>query len=557
MQRHLQESRRVGRIIAIQFSAIQLLVACGALWGITVSKPSWAQTVPQTPSPTQRVVSLPPPPARDTTAIATPAHVPLPKRATKPFNGSESLVDGMSAFLPPLSATQPPITEQVAAPPPAIGLPTLPPLPNALPNALPSAEAAVPQANAYSGSSMPRMTQGAHPSMGYGSLPVPPAGAINTLASHSRDPTSVDLPSLEVPSSEVPSLEVPVADLNAMPEAEVFPAGRLVAVVGYEHILAGDMAVFVEPIIEQNRAKIPTGEEEKKVRSQLTRQALRQYVEIKAIYQEFFRDMVGTVPPKELAATRKQVVTKAGKIFYEKQVPVLMEKHKVNTLAELEQKLADKSLSLTAFRVQFIEQVLASELERKLIPNKFEIDRQDLIDAYRDAKNAEKWNVAGRVRWQQLTVRFDKHATSQEAEARIKELGDEVFYGKPFEAVAKQSSEGYTASEGGVYDWTTEGSLKSKELDHALFTLTPNELSQIIKDDIGLHIVKVLEREEGHVQDFTEAQVELRESLSEERRRKEVRAFRDRIMDRTTVWTLWPQDIPGSRPLSEALGKTE
>ncbi|MEO8272347.1 MAG: peptidylprolyl isomerase, partial [Aureliella sp.] len=377
--------------------------------------------------------------------------------------------------------------------------------------------------------------------------PVSSAGPTNTLTSHSQNLNSVDLPSLELPQ----------ASLDAMPEAEEFPAGQLIAVVGYEHILAGDMAVFVEPIIEQNRAKIPVGAEERKVRSQLTRRALPQYVELKALYQEFFRDMVGTVPPKELAEAKKKVETKAGKIFFEKQVPVLMEKYKVNTVAELEQKLTDKSLSLTTLRGQFIEQVLASELERKFIPAKFEVDRQDLIDAYRDDKNTEKWNISARARWQQLSVRFDKHATRQEAEARIKELGNEVFYGKSFDAVAKQSSEDYSASAGGVYDWTTQGSLKSKALDHTIFILAPNELSQIIEDDIGLHIVRVLEREDGHVQDFTEAQVELRESLSEERREKEVREFRDRIVDRTTIWTLWPQDIPGSRPLSEALGKTE
>lgn len=534
MQRHRTKSRRVGR-----FSAIQLAVAWGSLWGVSVPQPSWGQTVPQAASATQRVVSLPPPPGHGTTAIATPAHVPLPKNLTAP----ESLVEGMSEFLPPLPATQTPTTQQTASPPPTFALPTLPPLPNALPKA----ESSFPQANASPANSMPRMTQSAQTSMGYGSMPVPPAGVTNTLASHS----------LGVTGDALPGLEVPEANFGAMPEAEEFPAGRLIAVVGYEHILAGDMAVFVEPIIEQNRARIPAGDEEKKIRSQLTRQALRQYVEIKAIYQEFFRDMVGTVPPKELAETKKKVVTRAGKIFFEKQVPVLMEKYKVNTLAELEQKLTDKSLSLTTLRGQFIEQVLASELERKFIPQKFEIDRRDLIDAYRDAKNEGKWNVAGRVRWQQLTVRFDKHGTREEAEAKIRELGNEVFFGKPFEAVAKQSSEGYTASDGGVYDWTTQGSLKSKELDHALFVLTPGDLSQVIEDDIGLHIVRVLEREEGHIQDFTEAQVELRESLSEERRSKEVREFRDRIMNRTTVWTLWPQDIPGSRPLSEALGTTE
>lgn len=477
----------------------------------------------------------------------------MSKRLAEPTPGNtgsssspspESLADELSELIPPLPTSQQSITERLPTSPTALGLPALPPLPNAPLGA----QSAIPQANADQNGSMPRLTQSAPASMGYGSRPSPPTGATNTFVSHSQELANVELPGLGFSTTES----------NTNPEAEEFSAGRLIAVVGYEHILAGDMAVFVEPIIEQNRDKIPTGDEEKKIRSQLTRQALRQYVEIKAIYQEFFRDMVGTTPPKELAETKKMVTTKAGKIFFEKQVPVLMEKYKATTIAELEKKLQEKSLSLTTLRGQFIEQVLASELERKFVPDKFEVDRHDLINAYRDPANRQRWQVAGRVRWQQLTVRFDKHPTRQEAEAQIREMGNEVFLGgKPFESVAKQSSEGYTASEGGNYDWTTQGSLKSTELDQALFEIAPNSLSQIIADDIGLHIVRVLEREPGHEQDFTEAQVELREELSEERRTKEVREFRKRITDRTTVWTLWPEDIPGSRPLVEALGTTE
>ena len=83
-----------------------------------------------------------------------------------------------------------------------------------------------------------------------------------------------------------------------------FDAGTLIAVVGTEHILAGDMHVFVEPIIEKNRSKI-TPDQEKQLRANLVRQALAQYVEIKALYQEFFRDMVGNKPPKEVAEMQR------------------------------------------------------------------------------------------------------------------------------------------------------------------------------------------------------------------------------------------------------------
>jgi hypothetical protein len=209
-------------------------------------------------------------------------------------------------------------------------------------------------------------------------------------------------------------------------------------------------------------SKFASPEDEQKIRNQLTRQSLRQYCEIKAIYQEFFRDMVGTVPPKELEETKKKVVTRAGKIFFEKQVPTLLKKYKVETLQDLERKLNEKSLSLSTLKGQFIEQVLASELERKYVPDKFEIDRQDLLNAYQQPTNQDRWKVAGRVRWRQLTVRFDKHPSRAAADTKIRELGNEIFLGgKAFDAVARQSSEGYTANEGGRYDWTTQGSLKS------------------------------------------------------------------------------------------------
>jgi len=393
-------------------------------------------------------------------------------------------------------------------------------------------------------------------------VPTPAYVPLNSIPSNTGPATSsipVNNPPPAGPNASGLTNLIPPAFGNGAvdtnPAAEEFPAGRLIAVVGNEHVLAGDMAVFVEPIIEQNRARINSSEEEQKIRDQLTRQVLRQYCEIKAIYQEFFRDMVGTVAPKQLQETKDKVVNRAGRIFFEKQVPVLMDKYEVATIQDLERKLNEKSLSLKTLRGQFVEQVLASELERKYVPDKFEIDRQDLLDAYLADKQQNLWNVAGRARWRQLTVRFDKHSSRQEAEDKIRQLGNEIFLGgKSFEAVARQGSEGYTASSGGDYDWTTQGSLKSKQLDQALFSLPLNSLSQVIADDIGLHIIEVLEREEGHVKDFPQAQAELRERLSDEKRSKEVRAFRERIMQRTTIWTLWPEDIPGSRPLAAALG---
>lgn len=324
----------------------------------------------------------------------------------------------------------------------------------------------------------------------------------------------------------------------------------LICVVGTEHILAGDVLVFVEPIIEENRKSIPPSQEDA-VRRQLIRKYLTQYVEIKALYLEFFREAPGKSPAERKEA-QQGILTKANKLFYERQVPNLLKKNGVADLKSLEEKLRTKSMSVAMLRKQFAEQALAFEAERRHVPEDIEISRDELLNYY--AVHAEDWQQAGRAKWRQLTARFDRFPDKPAAKSAIELMGNEVFLGgKPFEAVAKERSQGFTASEGGVVDWTTQGSLKSKPLDQAIFSIPPRLLSQIIEDDIGFHIIEVLEREDAHTVTFEEAQLEMREKLVNAKKSELSQAFRKKVMDRTVIWTRWPEDIPGSRSLADVL----
>lgn len=338
------------------------------------------------------------------------------------------------------------------------------------------------------------------------------------------------------------------------PLTEEFKDGQLICVVGEERILAGDMRVLIEEVIEKNRSRInPT--QERELRVQLTRQALAQYVEIKAMYQEFLREMSGNAAPKELKEAKQKISTRANKIFYEKQVPALLKKHDARDLAMLEQKLREKSVSILLLKNQFMERVMAQQLEQSKVREEYDIDRDDLLKYYEEHQS--DWVRPATTRWRQLTIRFDKHPTRSEAEQLIIDLGNEVFLGgKPFTAVAKQRSEGFNASSGGEYDWTTKGSLKSAKLDEAIFSYPIGKLSPIIEDEVGMHIVEVLERKADHTVSFEDAQVDIRKKLSEQKRQQEIEKFREQVMKRTTVWTKWPEDIPGSKSLVEALGDT-
>lgn len=351
-----------------------------------------------------------------------------------------------------------------------------------------------------------------------------------------------------------------VQNLTAELDVKKLESGTLVAVVGEDPILAGDLSAYVEPVIDQYRSQFRKPSDEDIAREQIIRQVLKSYIEVKALYQEFFRDASGGATPDKMEDMKRNVTTRAGKIFFEKQVPTMLKSYDVKDMQELEVKLNEKAMSLTSMRSTFIEQVLGSELERKYVPEKYEISRDELLRYYQE--NQEKWEEPAQAKWQQLTIRFDRHEGDRDVvERKIKELGNKVFLGgQSFESVAKQASEGWTAAEGGNHDWTSKGSLKSKELDEALFSLPPNRLSQVITDSSGMHIIRVLERTPQRRKPFTEAQKEIRESLSNERKEKVATEFRKKILARTSVWSLWPDDlkekVPHVRALDEATGKS-
>ncbi|MGN6547451.1 MAG: peptidylprolyl isomerase [Aureliella sp.] len=336
-------------------------------------------------------------------------------------------------------------------------------------------------------------------------------------------------------------------------EEEALKDTDLICVVGSEHILAGDMRVIYESHIEKILDQL-TPAQEKMIRERYTRDALKQYVDIKALYLEFFRENAGnTSSPKELKEVRDKISVKARNVFYTEQVPNLLKKYKVNDLRSLEETLRANSMSVKQMERQFIEQVLATQAEMRHVPKEKEIEitPDELMKYYEE--HAKDWDRPGKARWRQLTARFDRFPTREAAKAGIETMGNEVLFGGNFEAVARQKSQGFTAEKGGVYDWTTQGALKSTQLDQAIFSIPPRLLSTVIEDDIGFHIIEVLEREDASTLSFEDAQEEIRKEIAKTKIGEMREAYHRKVMERTVIWTRWPEDIPGSRSLSEVL----
>jgi len=325
-------------------------------------------------------------------------------------------------------------------------------------------------------------------------------------------------------------------------EAVSLETALIVARVGPEVVLESDL---LTPKALDWLASVSAGlkpEQIRELRMQICKQVIHQHVETLLVFVDACRE----IPADKLPEVRQSV----DKAFDEQMLPNLMKEEGAANSLEYEQMLRTKGQSLDRMKKQFFERGLAQEWLRKNVKADGEIPHADLIAWYH--AHLADYDYPARAKFEALTVKTGLKHSRQEAWDMVASMGNEVLAGRPFAEVAKARSEGPTAATGGGFDWTGQGSLASKRLDEAIFSLPVGQLSTIIDDESALHIVRVTERQEAGRTAFVEAQHEIRKNLRDERRQKSMDEYLARLRERTPVWTIFDGSGGGSSDMLTA-----
>ncbi|NLE38854.1 MAG: hypothetical protein GX621_12590 [Pirellulaceae bacterium] len=302
---------------------------------------------------------------------------------------------------------------------------------------------------------------------------------------------------------------------------------RILGRVGPEVVLAGEvMALFVNHNIEKLKEPIPD-----EFREELLKNWLVRAIVTKLMFVEAKR----SIPSENFGPVEKQIQA----YFEKEEVPRLMEKAKLTSAAALEERLALLGTSLEWQKKLYTERTLGQQWMLSDGGFKKVISPEELLAYYR--RKASDFDRPARARWEELVVRVSPVTSKQEAWQKLAELGNQVLGGLPFAEAARRGSEGATAAEGGVREWTTRGSLASREIDRALFGLPVGQLSPIIESNVGLHIIRVVEREEARRIPFTEVQEDIREAIQNERFEENFQNYVAKLKDKTRVWTIYDE----------------
>ncbi len=305
---------------------------------------------------------------------------------------------------------------------------------------------------------------------------------------------------------------------------------RYLATVGPHVVLLSD----VLPELEEILAKLPPDMPEslrKQYRQKILEQLVRREVQTKLILIDIQRNL-----PKE---AQEHIQQQLDERFEEVEIPRLMKEHKAKTRAELVEKLRSRGSSLQEAKRRFSQKVMVGQwIQRQL--GEEEITLDEMLHYYQT--HAKQYEYQAKVRWQEIVIPYGEKRTREEAWRLLAWIGNQLLRGASFEQMAKKYSEGITSEQGGVRDWISQGALASEELDRLLFSLPPGQLSPIVELDKELRIVRVLQRKPAGRTSFLEAQAEIRKKLQEQKRRKKLEEYLERIRRGVPVWTVFDQE---------------
>jgi peptidyl-prolyl cis-trans isomerase SurA len=116
------------------------------------------------------------------------------------------------------------------------------------------------------------------------------------------------------------------------------------------------------------------------------------------------------------------------------------------------------------------------------------------------------------------------------AEAKARELLDQIHKGAKFEDVAKKSSDGPTAADGGVLGAFKRGSL-SKEIEDKVFNMKKGDVTDVIRTKQGFIILKVLDHVEAGIPPQKDVEQQIQEAIYYERLQPALRAYLTKLRE--------------------------
>lgn len=175
--------------------------------------------------------------------------------------------------------------------------------------------------------------------------------------------------------------------------------------------------------------------------------------------------------------------------------------------------LSAQGMTLQRYRDRIKAELQKSQLVNKEIRGRVSVPPEE-VDHYYEL-HREDFKTGERVTVRDIFFRVEPTDSDGEV-ARIRGKANEVRQlavgGRGFDELAKQFSEGPGADKGGLLGTFARGELEG-EMEPVAFSLSPGQLSEVVRTDKGFYILRVDKIEPPGYRSLDEARDQIRETL--------------------------------------------
>jgi peptidyl-prolyl cis-trans isomerase C len=192
---------------------------------------------------------------------------------------------------------------------------------------------------------------------------------------------------------------------------------------------------------------------------------------------------------------------------------------------QFETTLANMNLTESSLKAQIAQQMEIRELVDKEISSKIDITEKE-TRAYYDGNTAQ-FKRPEEVHARHILIKVDPKSDDQtkaEARKKIEGIKKRADSGEDFAELAKETSEGPSAPNGGDLGFFTRGRMVPP-FEKAAFALEKGQISDIVETRFGYHVIMVVDRQEEKLLSYEEVKTKLAAKLRNDQIQDRVRTY--------------------------------
>ncbi len=209
----------------------------------------------------------------------------------------------------------------------------------------------------------------------------------------------------------------------------------------------------------------------------------------------------------------------------------LMDQNGIPNLQVLDQALQQRGTSLQEFRKSIRERMIVETVRQQLVYGRITLLTPEIEAYYQE--HQEDFTETPQVTLSEIAIYEDK--AQGEARTKAQEALDRLRGGDSFEELAKEHSEGATASRGGDIGTFKQGVLAAS-LESVVFDLEVGQNTGLIENEWGIQIIKVTAKETSTVKPLADVKNEITQRMYEQKALPELKKFIEDLIEKSYLY---------------------